>query len=258
MAFSKFFQGHHTTAGDIAAPPAMRHNRRADLRMLAFEISLGAVAGGAGGILVGGIGGRIAMLILRLTSDSSVNGVRSDDGFVIGRFSVDTLNLLAAGAALGSIVGLLIIAGRPFLPWRWMPFAWSVSGGLCGGALLINPDGVDFTLLAPLWLAVVLFVALPAVGALVIAWLLETMRAGWWRNRRMTLGLAAAALPAVIFIPIGIATLIVAGGWFAVLRVDRLRTMHEWVAARALAVLVFTGISAAFGAQLYFDVVDTL
>lgn len=236
----------------------MRHTRRADLRMLAFEISLGAVAGGVGGLLVGGIGGRIAMLMLRLTSDSSVNGVRSDDGFIIGRFSVDTLNLLAAGTVLGSIVGLLIIAGRPFLPWRWMPIAWGAAGALCGGALFINPDGVDFTLLAPLWLAVLLFVALPAVGALLIAWLTETMRARWWLSRRMTLGLAPAALPAMIFIPIGIATLIVAAAWFAVLRVGRLRTMHEWVAARALAVLVFIGICAAFGAQLYFDVVETL
>ena len=44
-----------------------------------------AVAGIPLGVLVGGIVGRVAMLVLRLTSPDSVRGVESDDGFTIGR-----------------------------------------------------------------------------------------------------------------------------------------------------------------------------
>ena len=45
------------------------------------------------------------MLLLRLTSPDRVNGIRSDDDFVIGRFTLSgTYNLLMLGAAVG-IVG---------------------------------------------------------------------------------------------------------------------------------------------------------
>lgn len=35
--------------------------------------------------------------------------------------------------------------------------------GLIGGAFAIRPGGTDFTLLSPLWLAIALFIALPAL-----------------------------------------------------------------------------------------------
>ena len=37
------------------------------------------------------------------------------------------------------------------------------------GSMLIHADGVDFTVLKPTWLAVGLFIALPALSALTIA-----------------------------------------------------------------------------------------
>lgn len=37
------------------------------------------------GVLVVGIGSRLAMLLLRVTSPDSVVGITSDDGFIIGR-----------------------------------------------------------------------------------------------------------------------------------------------------------------------------
>ena len=36
------------------------------------------------GLLVGGVGGRVAMLLLRLTSDPRLRGLETDDGFTIG------------------------------------------------------------------------------------------------------------------------------------------------------------------------------
>lgn len=106
-----------------------RAERRADLVTVVYWISLGAAAGGAGGALVGGVGGRLAMFLLRLTSDSAVRGLESDDGFVIGRFDlVSTLSLLVLTTVLGASVGLIVVAGRPFFPRKGMPFAWAPAG----------------------------------------------------------------------------------------------------------------------------------
>jgi hypothetical protein len=62
------------------------------------------MAGIPTGVVVAGVGSRLAMLLLRLTSSSSVGGVSSDDGFEIGRFTLGgTYNLLLLGAAVGVI-----------------------------------------------------------------------------------------------------------------------------------------------------------
>ncbi|HEY7626101.1 MAG TPA: hypothetical protein VH761_03495, partial [Ilumatobacteraceae bacterium] len=62
------------------------------------------VGGVATGAVVVGLGSRLAMLILRLTSPHRVRGVTSDDGFVIGRVTLGgTYNLMQLGAAVGVI-----------------------------------------------------------------------------------------------------------------------------------------------------------
>ena len=53
------------------------------LRRLAVSTSAGAVAG----LAIGGVGGRLAMLLLRLTSDPSLRGLPTDDDFTIGVIS---------------------------------------------------------------------------------------------------------------------------------------------------------------------------
>src|SRR6188768_2008949 len=63
-----------------------------------------AVAGVFVGVVVVGLGSRIAMLVLRITSPDRVRGVVSDDGFEIGRVTLGgTYNLLVIGAAVGVI-----------------------------------------------------------------------------------------------------------------------------------------------------------
>jgi hypothetical protein len=58
---------------------------------------------------------------------------------------------------------------RAWLPGRGRPWLFGGLTGLVGGSLVIHPDGVDFTLLEPLWLAIVLFVLLPAAYGLAVA-----------------------------------------------------------------------------------------
>ena len=49
----------------------------------------------------------------------------------------------------------------------------AVLGGVVGGATFIHPEGVDFLLLEPLWLAVALFALLPAAYGALLSVLVE-------------------------------------------------------------------------------------
>ncbi len=88
------------------------------------------------GVLIGGVGGRLAMLLLaRLNPE--VSGTLSDDGFVMGRFTVvATLNLLVAALFLG-IVGALVYAvvrGLRIGPWWFQVLSVGVGRrGDCRG-----------------------------------------------------------------------------------------------------------------------------
>ena len=226
---------------------ALTPNAEDDVKMLGYWISLGAAAGGLGGGLMGGVGGRLAMFVLRLTSDDSVRGRESDDGFTIGRFSfLDSLNLLALCMVMGAIIGLIVVAGRPFFPKRGMPFAWAIAGAITGGAMLVHEDGVDFRVLEPHWLAVSLFIIVPAAGSFLIAWLTGVYPRFWWRNRKATIIASVAAIPAVIFFPLGIVTAIVAGLWLLSLRIEGARELARFRPARVAAAVVF-GIIVVLG-----------
>ena len=216
---------------------------RANLKAVLYWISLGAAAGGLGGVLIGGVGGRLAMFALRLTSHDSVRGVESDDGFIIGRFGVfDTAQLLLTTAVMGCLVGLIVVAGRPFFPKRGMPLAWAMAGAITGGAILITKDGVDFTLLGPKSFAVALFIAIPALGAGLIAWLTEVFPRFWWQSRRLTAVAAPAAVPAVIFLPLAVIALLVGVCWALAMCSHTMRAFPGWMPARVAAIVVFTAI----------------
>ncbi len=139
------------------------------------------------GVVVGGIGGRIAMFVLRVTSSSGVIGVESDDGFEIGRISFSTLILLAITGIVGAVGGPIYLLLRQWVPGRLRVSATAVLAGVIGGTGLLNPGGVDFTLLSPLWLAVVLFILIPLVYGAVLSVFVERVLAResaravpWW------------------------------------------------------------------------------
>jgi hypothetical protein len=145
-----------------------------DLLASARRLSAGVIGGLATGALVGGVGGRLVMFVLRVTSDPSLQGLPTDDGFTIGRFSGETLFLVAATAALGVLGGLLYLAVRPWLPERWRAALAGVFGAIVGGAAFIRP-GIDFTLLDPLPLAIVMFIALPAIYGVAMSLFVERL-----------------------------------------------------------------------------------
>ncbi len=180
------------------AMPALDEGTGADARFLARWMALGLAAGAVGGALGGGVGGRLAMFVLRLTSPDGVRGVISDDGFEIGRVSASTLTFVLLTTLMGSGVGLIYVAVRGFLPARLRVPVWSTTGAIVGGALLVHQDGVDFRLLEPTWLACLLFVLVPALGAGLIAAFVERWSRWWCVRRRPTRALGAVGLLGLI------------------------------------------------------------
>ncbi len=177
-------------------------------------MSRGLLLGFFCGALIGGAGGRLAMFVLRLTSDDSVRGLETDDEFTIGEFTLDTVFLVVFAAALGAVGGLLYMAGREWLPRRARPAISGLLFGTLGGALVIEPGGIDFTLVEPHWLAVAMFIALPALygAALSVAIERSTDRAAS-REPRTGMGRWLGALPLGLILvggPFGAAALLAA------------------------------------------------
>jgi hypothetical protein len=155
---------------------------------------VGAAAGALAGLLVGGVGGRVVMLALRLASPDDVLGIRSDDGFTIGVVSADTFQLLLATAFLGAANGALYVALRSSLPAPLRAVLWPLLAAAVGGATIVHEDGVDFQLLEPRWFAVASFVLLPALAALAVVLLVERWLALEEPGGRLTALVVAGAL----------------------------------------------------------------
>jgi hypothetical protein len=167
------------------------------------------------GLLVG-IGSRLAMLLLRVTSPRRVIGMRSDDDFVIGRFTLSgTHNLLVIGAGVGMIgAGVyLLVAPRLLGPARFRYLTVGLASATVIGSMLVHADGVDFTQLKPTWLAIALFVALPGLfGTLIGPAVATVQRPDSWttRGRRRWLlpVIAVLLVPPAIFV-VGIVVIVV-------------------------------------------------
>jgi hypothetical protein len=129
------------------------------------------IAGLVVGVPVIGLGSRLIMLLLRLTSPDSVIGATSDDGFTIGEFTLGgTYNLLMMGMGLGLLGAAVYLAIKPLLigPLWFRRLCTGVGSGVVVAAIVINRDGVDFIILKPTWLAIALFVTLPILFGTIV------------------------------------------------------------------------------------------
>jgi hypothetical protein len=163
--------------------------RRIGLGPTVRVLSATIIIGAATGAVIGGLGGRLAMRILFLTSDDAVKGLTSDDGFEIGRFTLaDTAGLVVVTSVIGVIAALLLLVAWPFVSrfGRATVPMMAMLYGVVGGAMMVHTDGVDFTVLEPAALAIALFVAICAGFGAAVAHLVGRAAAadGWPRARR--------------------------------------------------------------------------
>jgi hypothetical protein len=202
------------TAGGALTPEGTVALRAEVLERLRVIVVAGIVVG----VTVGGLGGRVAMLVLRLTSPDHVRGVTSDDGFTIGRVTLGgTYGLLLIGAAVGIIGAATYRVVAPWLigPLWFRRLTTGAAAGAVVGSMLLHGDGVDFTLLKPTWLAIALFVALPALfGAAIGAAVDRVASPGSWtatgRRRWLLPAVLVACFPlTIVFVLFAGAVLVV-------------------------------------------------
>jgi hypothetical protein len=228
---------------------------RDDVRTVAWWLAVGFAVGGTVGGLVGGVGGRLVMLVLRLASDA--DGVVSDDGFVIGQFTLaDSLQLYAGMALAGAINGMVYVAARLVLPRRGRVALWGAVGAAVVGSLVVNTDGVDFVVLEPLWFAIAAFVALPGLAAVLVAWIVERVAAREpWRVHPAAALVLVPASPGVLALPVGV---LAAAAVVALGRIRSLRRLPGAPALRAIALAALAATVVAGAVDLARDTAEIL
>ncbi len=217
------------------------------MRAISWWVLVGAAAGAIAGFLVGGIGGRLAMLLLRLTSPDAVIGLTSDDGFEIGVITTSSLTFVLQMTMLGGVNGVLYAAARNVIPVRLRLPLWAAFAGLFGGANFVHEDGVDFTVIEPALLAILLFVALPAVAAALVVVLVERWsKTTPWQSRRFAAGLIVAALASTFALIVAVVVAVVA------LALDRAEPLGRFVrqAGRILVPATLAVLAVVAGIEL--------
>jgi hypothetical protein len=127
--------GTGAAVGPVAGERLTPATARDGLTRLAVGSGVGFVAGA----LIGGVGGRLAMLLLRVTSDSALIGMTTDDGFRTGSFTTDSFFLLAVTAIGGAGLGVAYVAVRRWLPQGHRPAVTAVLLGAIGGRRSSTP-----------------------------------------------------------------------------------------------------------------------
>ena len=194
-------------AGAPAAPRGPRSPQRPlHLRVARFAAVMAAAGLGAG-LLAAGAGGRLAMRALALTSD--MDGTFTEGGAVIGDITLDgTVELLFfAGTAAGVVSAVAYALLFPLLP-------RGRAGGLALGTFLLvlagsrleplRDDNIDFALLGPDWLSVLLFVAVGLFHGLVVVALANRLSPEFplrAPQRAIAAGRIAAALVVLVALP---------------------------------------------------------
>lgn len=253
-------------AGDM--PVALVHGRSPGreptyIQELLELLRIMVVAGITVGILVIGLGSRLAMFLLRVTSPHSVIGVRSDDDFVIGQITLSgTYNLVTIGAAAGFIGAVAYVAVAPWLigPGWFRRLTVGLTAGALVGSMIIKPDGIDFRELEPTWFAVGLFVGLPVLVGIALSIAVDAVAApgSWtalgrrrWLLPLVLLALVPLSLGLVVPLALIVAVLLVLRRYLlAPLRSSRFGTFVVRAAFFVIPVLSVIGLSGDL-ADLY-------
>lgn len=203
------------------------------------------------------------MRILTLTSSDIVRGATTDDGFRIGEVTLGgTLGLVALGTFAGVLAAVGWLVVRHWLPGpRSARLAQAAIGaGSTVGALLVHTSGIDFRILSPVWLAVALFVAVPALAGLLVAVLTERFErpGGWFAERPLPLALLPLlvwAMPLLLLF-VGLPLVVLRAAWERLRRVDGVRQTVDARAFRTAVWMLLVGVAAVGAVDLVRDVAE--
>ncbi len=132
------------------------------------------------GLVVGGLGSRLAMRVSAIAAGDHRQGLLTDNGNAVGTITAEgTLALVVfVGLAAGLATGVFLAAMRTVLPGRFLPLSVSLVLLALGGPFVIDPANPDFTLVGNGFLNVAMFAALfPAFGCGAL-WIAERFD-GW-------------------------------------------------------------------------------
>jgi hypothetical protein len=174
------------------------------------------VAGGAAGVLVGGIGTRIAMRIAAMTARDGAQGLTTEAGATIGRITFEGTAFLVLAVGFGAaLVGTAFyLATLPWLPRRrtLRAIAFGCLELVVFGTVLLDPANPDFTILGRPLVDVLVLGSLVVLHGVALVILVEpsgrlvstVARGDRWRARLVAAGtflaMALTALGAVALV----------------------------------------------------------
>lgn len=179
------------------------------------EVGACSLAGMVVGVLVGGLGGRLAMRVSGIAAGPTLQGVHTDAGFPVGAITAQgTIELIVfAGLLSGAIGGMFYAAVSPWLPgigpWRGLAFGVLLLAVL--GSLVLDPDNRDFARFGSIAVNVGMFAALFLIfGALVAPVASQVRRAGAGASARRAVEalIWLALLPPLLFVAAAFAQVI--------------------------------------------------
>jgi hypothetical protein len=159
------------------------------------------------GVLTTGAGGRLMMRVLAATSSDGVQGLQTEADETIGEVSVGGSAFLIVGVGIGAaVVGLALFSTLR----RWLPdrsLAAGLVGVAIGAGLLVRPAGLltsgnsDFTLIAPVALAVALCLATFVLFGATFGVLVDHLAPRWPRPGWSPRGVVSV-LPFAVLLPV--------------------------------------------------------
>lgn len=198
-------------AASVSPIPVHSARVSTGLRRFVWWATVVTVTGTVSGLLMAGAGGRLVMRVLALTSPPAAGRITEAQA----RVGDITVNGTFAFLVFGALPGAFLSAILYVVIHRWLPRGR--LGGVIFGLLLLalfattldplRADNIDFDIVGPGWLAVLLFsVVVILHGMLVAAF------AGWYSGRlppptRRTWPAYSPLLAAVVYLPLGLVLL---------------------------------------------------
>jgi len=176
---------------EISTESTAIESSRQPIAALIREVAGAAMAPALGGVLVGGLGGRIAMRLSAVVNPS-MTGRISENGNRIGSVTPDgTFALvLFGGLFAGLAAGVAWVAVRQWLPQRQPLRRWAACIAAVGltGFLVVQSNNFDFFILDPAWLHVVMFTAIAGGAGAATEWIDGHLVPQFRRSSGFTIG----------------------------------------------------------------------